>query len=459
MRLKIKWKVFLLALAVCLLAACSAGGQKESEVTTLIYANLTEGGVDRGAVSRFNESHQDVQIEVRDYFDDGDSSGRSGKERLLTEIGAGKIPDIIDLGRGSSYYISVLPYESLVHKGILEDLWPYIENDPELGREGVLEAPLKAAEVDGGLYVVFDKVCIQTLVGAESIVGNRYSWTIEELLDAYASMSEGSTIMEMDMLRKQDVFRRLFYLSAEDYVDWNTGECFYDSEQFRSTLEFINNNFPDEISNELAAMDTEELSAESMEWILSGRQMLSSTVLARPRNIQEIDTIFGAGGRAAFVGYPTEDGSVGSYFYIRGRSLGMSTYCQHKEAAWDFLREVLLPQYNDIRSLDNPNVDKFHVPLNLNDYQLLKRYDMTVISPDGAPYYMGPILRYHKATQEEVDRFDYLMNSIDKINLYDRKIYDIAYETASAYFAGDKTLDETVALLQNRVGLYVNENR
>ena len=448
----------ILLLDLLLLPACSAGGEKE-EVTTLIYANLTEGGVDRGAVSRFNESHQDVQIEVRDYFDDGDSSGRSGKERLLTEIGAGKIPDIIDLGRGSSYYISVLPYESLVHKGILEDLWPYIENDPELGREGVLEAPLKAAEVDGGLYVVFDKVCIQTLVGAESIVGNRYSWTIEELLDAYASMSEGSTIMEMDMLRKQDVFRRLFYLSAEDYVDWNTGECFYDSEQFRSTLEFINNNFPDEISNELAAMDTEELSAESMEWILSGRQMLSSTVLARPRNIQEIDTIFGAGGRAAFVGYPTEDGSVGSYFYIRGRSLGMSTYCQHKEAAWDFLREVLLPQYNDIRSLDNPNVDKFHVPLNLNDYQLLKRYDMTVISPDGAPYYMGPILRYHKATQEEVDRFDYLMNSIDKINLYDRKIYDIAYETASAYFAGDKTLDETVALLQNRVGLYVNENR
>ena len=451
MRLKIKWKVFLLALAVCLLAACSAGGEKESEVTTLTYANLTKGGVDYSAVMRFNAAHKDVQVVIQNYFDEDDSRGQ---DRLLAEIAAGDMPDIIDLGPAGG-----LPYQRMARKGLLENLWPYIENDPELGREGVLEAPLKAAEVDGGLYVVFDKVCIQTLVGAESIVGNRYSWTIEELLDAYASMSEGSTIMEMDMLRKQDVFRRLFYLSAEDYVDWNTGECFYDSEQFRSTLEFINNNFPDEISNELAAMDTEELSAESMEWILSGRQMLSSTVLARPRNIQEIDTIFGAGGRAAFVGYPTEDGSVGSYFYIRGRSLGMSTYCQHKEAAWDFLREVLLPQYNDIRSLDNPNVDKFHVPLNLNDYQLLKRYDMTVISPDGAPYYMGPILRYHKATQEEVDRFDYLMNSIDKINLYDRKIYDIAYETASAYFAGDKTLDETVALLQNRVGLYVNEQR
>ncbi|MCI9214522.1 MAG: extracellular solute-binding protein [Oscillospiraceae bacterium] len=445
--------LFLLLASPLIITACRNMGGNDvlQEATTLTYANLTKGGVDYSAVMRFNAAHKDVQVVIQNYFDEDDSRGQ---DRLLAEIAAGDMPDIIDLGPAGG-----LPYQRMARKGLLENLWPYIENDPELGREGVLEAPLKAAEVDGGLYVVFDKVCIQTLVGAESIVGNRYSWTIEELLDAYASMSEGSTIMEMDMLRKQDVFRRLFYLSAEDYVDWNTGECFYDSEQFRSTLEFINNNFPDEISNELAAMDTEELSAESMEWILSGRQMLSSTVLARPRNIQEIDTIFGAGGRAAFVGYPTEDGSVGSYFYIRGRSLGMSTYCQHKEAAWDFLREVLLPQYNDIRSLDNPNVDKFHVPLNLNDYQLLKRYDMTVISPDGAPYYMGPILRYHKATQEEVDRFDYLMNSIDKINLYDRKIYDIAYETASAYFAGDKTLDETVALLQNRVGLYVNENR
>ena len=445
--------LFLLLASPLIITACRNMGGNDvlQEATTLTYANLTKGGVDYSAVMRFNAAHKDVQVVIQNYFDEDDSRGQ---DRLLAEIAAGDMPDIIDLGPAGG-----LPYQRMARKGLLENLWPYIENDPELGREGVLEAPLKAAEVDGGLYVVFDKVCIQTLVGAESIVGNRYSWTIEELLDAYASMSEGSTIMEMDMLRKQDVFRRLFYLSAEDYVDWNTGECFYDSEQFRSTLEFINNNFPDEISNELAAMDTEELSAESMEWILSGRQMLSSTVLARPRNIQEIDTIFGAGGRAAFVGYPTEDGSVGSYFYIRGRSLGMSTYCQHKEAAWDFLREVLLPQYNDIRSLDNPNVDKFHVPLNLNDYQLLKRYDMTVISPDGAPYYMGPILRYHKATQEEVDRFDYLMNSIDKINLYDRKIYDIAYETASAYFAGDKTLDETVALLQNRVGLYVNEQR
>ena len=32
-------------------------------------------------------------------------------------------------------------------------------------------------------------------------------------------------------------------------------------------------------------------------------------------------------------------------------------------------------------------------------------------------------------------------------------------EAAGPYFAGDKTLDETVRLIQSRAELYVNENR
>ena len=35
---------------------------------------------------------------------------------------------------------------------------------PDLGRDGVLEAPLKAAEVNGGLYAAFGAVSVDTLV-------------------------------------------------------------------------------------------------------------------------------------------------------------------------------------------------------------------------------------------------------------------------------------------------------
>lgn len=459
MRLQRKWKVFLLALAACFLTACAAGGQEEPDVTTLIYANLTEGGVDRAAVSRFNESHQDVQIEVQDYFDDGDASGRSGKERLLTEIGAGKIPDIIDLGRSSSsYYVSVLPYRSLVHKGILEDLWPYIENDPELGREGVLEAPLKAAEINGGLYTIFNTVGINTLVGAESVVGDRTSWTLEDFWETFASMPEGSTPMAF-YTDAETVFFELIRMNVNNYVDWETGECFFDEGEFKKFLEFSGSfsreqkTFSDEES--IDAGEEEERAR------VEGRQMADTYVLMEPLSIQLLDALYGLGGRASFIGYPVEDGAAGSSFYIYDdRRLCMSSTCRDKEAAWEFLRETLLPKYESPDAMYMALTNYFKtktlvgIPVNRADYNLLRRVSMS-----RRPYRLDHRYEYHKVTAEEAQRFDDLVNSVGRIELMDQTIYNIIQEVAGAYFAGDKTLDETAALIQNRVKLYVNENR
>ena len=168
MKLHLKWKAMMLFLAIAaagILAACSAGGQEpppsqepapapvpgqEQEIDpdkeVLVFAQLSGSNADRSVrrdvIDRFNRSHDDVQIVVKDYsYSETDDQG---PDRLLVEMAAGQVPDIIDLG-------GPLPFHQMVKKGYLEDLWPYIENDPELGREGVLENPLKLSEVDGGL--------------------------------------------------------------------------------------------------------------------------------------------------------------------------------------------------------------------------------------------------------------------------------------------------------------------
>ena len=92
----------------------------------------------------------------------------------MTEIAAGKVPDIIELG--TSGETTELPYQKLAKKGFLEDLWPYIENDTGLGRIGIIEAPLKAAEVNGGLYTVFSAFQLHTLTGPKAVVGDRTCW-------------------------------------------------------------------------------------------------------------------------------------------------------------------------------------------------------------------------------------------------------------------------------------------
>lgn len=42
---------------------------------------------------------------------------------------------------------------------------------------------------------------------------------------------------------------------------------------------------------------------------------------------------------------------------------------------------------------------------------------------------------------------------------YDSAIYAIIDEEAQAYFAGSRSLDDTVTIIQNRVQLYIDEKR
>ena len=188
--------------------------------------------------------------------------------------------------------------------------------------------------------------------------------------------------------------------------------------------------------------------------------MVDAYVLMEPLTIQFLDVKYGLGGKAALIGYPVEDGTAGSSFYIYDRRmLCMSSTCQDKEAAWEFLRETLLPKYKDLDAMYYAltNYSKTHtmvgIPINRADYNLLKRANMSRTTQSSVVY------RYHKATAEEVKRFDDFVNRVDKIELLDNNIYNIVQEVASAYFAGDKSLDEAVMLIQQRAQLYVNENR
>lgn len=63
------------------------------------------------------------------------------------------------------------------------------------------------------------------------------------------------------------------------------------------------------------------------------------------------------------------------------------------------------------------------------------------------------------ASQEQVDMYTDLVNSTKKVQDYDESLMEIVQEEAKTYFAGEKSLDETVKIIQNRIETYVNENK
>lgn len=461
--------LFLFVAIVFVLAACGAGGE-DPGITTLIYAQLSEDGVDRSWLSKFNLAHKgEVQIEVRNYsqFSEG---GKQGIDLLMTEIAAGKGPDIIELG--TSGETSQLSYRQLAEKGYLEDLWPYIENDPKLGRDGVLMPPLKAAEVDGSLYLLFKDVRVNTLMGPESIVGNRYSWTLEELLATLDTMREGSTILRYNAT-KHDVFYELLCFSLEKFMDRTTGACAFDSIGFRDLVAFLE-CFPNESDFELP----EKVAEERMERVRTGKQMLEVTQIAWPEDLNFRDGYWGE--RTSFPGYPTADGSSGNSFYPMGNILSMSSACQNKEAAWEYIRSLIRPRRSKSALGAVVNEAYVSIPVNLHDFEIFmwgeivqqagllrehnrhgnKPIESADILGTWTPFDYGPgIYARSLLTEEDGERFRALIDNTTQLYWPDDDLTDIVWEALGPYFAGDRTLDDTLRLLDNRVSLYLNEQK
>ncbi len=194
-------------------------------------------------ISRFNRSQTEVRIEVTDYaqFNDYGSSDpedwNAGLTRLQTELIAGNVPDLID--------ISLLPVSRLGGKGLLEDLLPYIDADPELSREQLNMHVLEAFEDDGKLYQTVSNYYVLTTLGLTEAVGDRMGWTMEDFSAAMRRLQEvnpDSTVFDVYTTR-DDALTFLLYLQMEDYVDWSTGECRFDSPAFQQLLTFVR-SFP-----------------------------------------------------------------------------------------------------------------------------------------------------------------------------------------------------------------------
>ncbi len=480
------FSLFFLTCAV-FLASCGENQRTpEPKEGVLIYAALNPVSSEiKNSINIFNQNHTEVQIEIHDYSDEG------GLERLQTELVLGQVPDIMEMhyfgstfnrrtevknGQRTSWRSTQnnslerpadeywMPYRQMAQKGYLEDLWPYIENDPELGRDGVLQAPMKAAEVNGGLYILFMEVRINTVMGPESIVGDRYSWTLEELFETFSAMQEGSTILRYNAT-KRDLFFDLLCSSISKYVNIDTGTCSFDSQDFRELLALLE-YFP----NESDFTGPEKASEEIMERIRAGKQMLEVTQISWPEDLIRRDGYWQE--RTAFPGYPTADGSSGNSFYPMGDILAMSATCQDKDAAWEYIRELIKPRRNKETAI----VSFVSTPVNMNDYDWFLWGNLVYltknckeINPDDPTLAVLPWLPFgaygpeiypmELLTEEDMKRFETLLNSTTLLYWPDDELSNIVWDSIGPYLAGDRSLDDTVALVQNRAQLYVNEMR
>lgn len=404
--------------------------------TTLTLACVYLGYDIKNQILDFNRKSSDYRIEVRDYSEfNTEDDYSAGYTKLITEIGSGAVPDIM-LTDG-------LPIETFGAKGLLADLWPFIDADEEIGgRAGVVEPVFNALSQDGKLYEISSSFYITTIAGPASIVGTEPGWTYEEMYAALDQMPEGCELFSLGTTRS-DVFSSICMLNLSRFVDWTTGECSFDSDDFISLMEFAN-RFPETFDWEHHEWTNEDSDAYR---IKEGRQLLVTLSLSDPYSYNYYSEMFN--GDMALKGFPDVPGS-GAVFNMNGTGLAIASTCKNQDAAWSFVRTLLTREYQENytygfctnRELCEENIQSM-VGESYYSYDQVTGEEKEIIF-----------------TQENADLITDLINNTSMVADYNTsQINDIINEEVAYYFSGEKTAQDVAATIQNRVSIYVNEQR
>ena len=411
----------------------------------------------RSAIVEFNRKNTEYRIELRDYSEyNTEEDYSAGLTKLTTEIMAGNIPDILDLNG--------LPVQKLASRGLLADLYPMLDSDPELSRDAIFPSVLHALEQNGHLYRTAAGFQIASVVGAASVVGRNPGWTLDQFRKALASMPEGCVPFN-EYETRDSILNQMLTMAMGELVDWETGKCYFDSPVFRDILEF-SAQFPEEYEYDEDYVWTEE--DDEPNRIAAGKQMLIRAWLDDFTTVQMYNAMFG--GEATFIGYPVSEG-VGNAMRPNDGGFAISSSCAHPEVAWQFIRRTFTKDYQQQYGWGFPSnraafderlkeamTPEYQMDANGN-YVLDENGEKIEISRGGWGW--GSLqVEFHALTQAEADQIMELINNTTRVQSDgDEELLEIILQDCAPYFAGQKSLNDVVKQLQSKMNIYINEQR
>ena len=232
----------------------------------------------------------------------------------------------------------------------------------------------------------------------------------------------------------------LFDMSNSPFVDWESGTCDFESDLFRQVLEMIGDRPVLEHTN----LDIDEEYE-------TARQVMEGVYLADVRYVLDIMSYTNVmdyyGDNARLVGFPTESGN-GNMLICYGFVV-VNAQTEHWEEIVDFLRYMYSKEFQSQNPeyLLRKDVLRENMAPNAADdkYETFTLTGMQVpLKRDGSSY---------------IEDYIAFIDSCRAETRNTEEIVDIIREETGAYFQNIQNLDNTVRIIQNRVQLYLNENR
>lgn len=365
------------------------------------------------AIVRFNNTDPEFKIEIKPVVYENEAE----RDRLLIELATSNEIDIVDT--------SLLP-ENAIKDGLFVDMLPYIDADEELSRDDFIQPLLNAMLKNGALYEYTDKFTLLTMITRRDIYTGHEAWTIDGIRELKTRTAD------LDCLSRERLLDSFILAATAEFVDWDEMTCSFDSTAFKNWLTFLKEqpSVIEKYENPLLFQISTDLAGDTGFWA---------------RTIMETDY--------AVAGFP-EAAGTGSYFVkLNGpfdadapsvgnnTRLGILASGQHHDGAWRFVRMLMTGE-------SNANI-MTGIPV------LKERFERAV----------NATVTNQRDQQQNIDIFNESDAEILREQVYntrklvhkDETLRAIIQSEATAYFEGQKSVDEAAAQIQSRVSIYLAE--
>jgi len=361
--------------------------------------NVALVGVGDYALGDTRELSRSYEISTSAYEED--------LNRFRMDMIAGRCPDL------------VLFYDMVDTSGEwFEDLYPYLDADPELSRDSFLPNLLPALESGEELHVMWNSAIVNTLQARTADVGDGYGLTPADYTRMVEESPRYQAVFE-GFMSDINLLRWVASMSMGTFIDWGAGTCSFESQEFKELLAWC------------ADMGKEMVEGE----IYTGPQYERDQILLfldMVQTIRRIDAWLDVYPEPMTpVGFP--NGNEGfSYFELyEGLAMAIPKGSQNKDGAWAFIRNQLSLERQ--MELGKSTL----LPVNI---QALQRLMDESVRPEAQEKFYALLDRTHYAK-----------------TVNDTALREIILENGEAFLRGDKSLDEAAKLIQSKASIYLAE--
>ncbi len=359
------------------------------------------------------------------------------RTRLMADILNGGGPDILLLEKEDM--------RSLYENGALLDLTEYL--DPEL-KEKIFPSALARGTLDGKLIGV-DPALQGMVILASNAAWEGDSWTIEDIVRLadekkpkilYGYVNVDGTVSSNSPENILYYFLS-FFPEKTSFLDLESGTCDFENETFIRFLELCKEygEKPDLDAEQFyEALQTGEcfatdVSLYNMDWFSRGMKPLEKS--------------------CHFVGAPGQEGygPIGSYDFI-----AINANSKNKEKALQFLWDMLSPE-EQIKLVDGTSVREDVIRDCVKEPGSAPGLTKNAGYSKGGGSYL--LLDVKEDGSSFLEEFITAVGNLEPQDERGQLIYDMIEEEADLYFGGSRTAAETAKVIQNRVKLYLDENK